>query len=71
MIAARGKTGTKGREINIMDTPDPARKSGYRLDFHDEFDGDALDGDRWVPYYLPQWSSREQSAPPLSAGVRD
>lgn len=37
--------------------------SGYRLAFHDEFDGDSLDRDRWVPYYLPQWSSRKRSAP--------
>lgn len=36
---------------------------GYQLEFHDEFDGDALDSEKWIPYYLPQWSSRERSAP--------
>jgi hypothetical protein len=25
------------------------------------FDGDTLDGRRWVPYYLPHWSTRERS----------
>jgi hypothetical protein len=34
----------------------------YELEFEDTFDGDALDPSRWLPYYLPQWSSRERSA---------
>jgi hypothetical protein len=42
--------------------PNPLDKPGYRLDFHDEFDGVALDRSKWVPFYLPQWSSRERSA---------
>jgi hypothetical protein len=37
-------------------------RSGYELEFDDAFEGDALDERRWVPYYLPQWSSRERSA---------
>jgi hypothetical protein len=32
------------------------------LEFEDIFDGDALDTSRWLPYYLPHWSSRERSA---------
>ena len=32
------------------------------LEFEDTFEGDSLDDRRWLPYYLPQWSSREQSA---------
>jgi len=43
----------------------PIDKPGYRLDFHDEFSGGALDTGKWLPYYLPQWSSRERSAPRL------
>ncbi len=43
--------------------PNPLQKPGYRLDFHDEFDGTALDAGKWVPFYLPHWSSREQSRP--------
>jgi hypothetical protein len=31
-------------------------------DFLDDFDGSALDTDVWVPHYLPQWSSRAESA---------
>ena len=41
---------------------DPVGKAGYELAFEDNFDGDVLDESRWVPYYLPQWSSREASA---------
>jgi hypothetical protein len=41
---------------------DPVSKAGYELAFEDNFDGDALDRSRWLPYYLPQWSSREAAA---------
>jgi hypothetical protein len=30
--------------------------------FMDHFDGRELDTEVWVPHYLPQWSSREESA---------
>lgn len=43
--------------------PNPIEKSGYQLDFHDEFDSPALNLSNWIPYYLPQWSSRQNSAP--------
>jgi hypothetical protein len=32
------------------------------LEFEDTFDGDALDTGKWLPWYLPHWSSRERSA---------
>jgi hypothetical protein len=48
--------------------PNPLDRLDYHLEFHDEFDGDTLDTDRWIPYYLPQWSSREQSAPRYALG---
>jgi hypothetical protein len=41
---------------------DPVSKAGYELEFEDTFDGETLDGTRWLPYHLPQWSSREQAA---------
>lgn len=41
----------------------PLEKPGYKLEFHDEFDGPMLDTAKWIPYYLPQWSSREQTRP--------
>ena len=41
---------------------DPVTKAGYELVFEDRFDGEALDETRWLPYHLPQWSSREQAA---------
>jgi hypothetical protein len=34
----------------------------YELEFEDTFEDDVLDADRWLPYYLPHWSSRERSA---------
>ena len=40
----------------------PLEKMGYRLDFHDEFDGDDLDRRKWLPFHLSQWSSRERAA---------
>src|SRR5213596_214225 len=32
------------------------------LEFEDTFDGDALDLERWIPRYLPHWSTRQRSA---------
>jgi hypothetical protein len=34
----------------------------WTLEFEDTFDGDELDSSRWIPHYLPHWSSRERSA---------
>lgn len=41
----------------------PLQKTGYMLEFNDEFDGAIIDSNKWVPYYLPHWSSRSLSAP--------
>jgi hypothetical protein len=41
---------------------DPIGKVGYELAFDESFDGDVVDEARWLPHYLPQWSSREASA---------
>lgn len=38
-------------------------KPGYKLEFHDEFDTPQLDLGKWLPFYLPHWSSRALSAP--------
>ena len=43
--------------------PNPLEKPGYRLDFHDDFSIPTLDQTRWLPLYLPQWSSLERSRP--------
>jgi Glycosyl hydrolases family 16 len=37
-------------------------EAGYELEFEDTFEADALDERRWIPYYLPHWSTRERSA---------
>jgi hypothetical protein len=34
----------------------------FELEFEDTFDGDRLDESKWLPSYLPQWSSRERAA---------
>ena len=34
----------------------------FELEFEDTFEADDLDGARWLPYYLPHWSSRRASA---------
>jgi Glycosyl hydrolases family 16 len=45
--------------------------SSFELEFEDAFAGPDLDLARWVPYYLPHWSSRERSAAryDISGGV--
>ena len=45
----------------------PERRA-YELEFEDLFEGDTLDERRWVPHYLPQWSSRERSAARYDVG---
>lgn len=35
---------------------------GYRREFGDDLDGPELDAGKWLPHYLPHWSSREQGA---------
>ena len=37
-------------------------QDGLVLEFDEDFRADALDLSRWVPYYLPHWSSRERTA---------
>jgi hypothetical protein len=37
-------------------------------DFHDDFDGQDLDGTVWLPHYLPAWSSRASTAASLRLG---
>ncbi len=38
------------------------KRSRYELEFEDGFESGELDTRRWLPYYLPHWSSRERSA---------
>jgi Glycosyl hydrolases family 16 len=40
----------------------------YELEFEDTFEGDELDRSRWLPYYLPHWSSRELTAARYTIG---
>lgn len=50
--------------LSVGDFPaNPLAKPGYILEFHDEFDGPTLDTAKWLPFYLPHWSSRALSAP--------
>jgi hypothetical protein len=45
-----------------------AGKAGYELEFEDTFSGWTLDPSRWLPYYLPQWSSRTAAAARYAVG---
>ncbi|WP_054939504.1 glycoside hydrolase family 16 protein [Paenibacillus ihuae] len=36
-------------------------KPGYTLVYEDDFDSGDLDQSKWLPYYLPQWSSRAKT----------
>jgi hypothetical protein len=51
--------------VVVMDDfpANPLAKVGYVLEWNDEFDSSTLDTTKWIPYYLPQWSSRAQSKP--------
>ncbi|MBC6451030.1 glycoside hydrolase family 16 protein [Actinokineospora xionganensis] len=42
--------------------PNPTTKSGYTLDFQEEFSGTSLDTNRWLPYYLPHWTADREKA---------
>lgn len=35
---------------------------GFALEFDESFDGPGLDERRWLPYYLPHWSTWERAA---------
>ena len=41
-------------------------RTGYTLDFDDRFE--TLDESRWLPFYLPQWSSRAATATRYEVG---
>jgi len=42
-------------------------RSGYLLNFEDRFG--SLDERRWLPLYLPQWSSRERARARFEPGA--
>ncbi|MCX4796767.1 MULTISPECIES: glycoside hydrolase family 16 protein [unclassified Streptomyces] len=42
--------------------PNPTAKSGYSLDFQEEFNGTSLDSGKWLPYYLPHWAAERENA---------
>ena len=45
------------QNIQAQDYPaSPLEKEGYRLIFHDEFEGKEIDRTKWIPEYLPSWS---------------
>jgi Glycosyl hydrolases family 16 len=48
--------------LTICSQPDRLPPIRYELEFEDTFDGDSLDLGRWIPYYLPHWSTRERAA---------
>lgn len=58
--------------MNYADFPaNPPHKAGYVLEFNDEFTSPSIDTTKWVPYYLPHWSSRERSRPRFAHDGRE
>lgn len=55
---AETSNGPGGREAD-SNAPGPYRG---RVTWSDDFDGDRLDTTRWLPHYLPAWSSRAETA---------
>ena len=43
-------------------------RTRYELEVEDRFDGSVLNEQLWIPYYLPQWSSRATSAARYALG---
>jgi len=41
--------------------PNSITKPGYTLEFHDEFTTPDVTPNRWIPYHLPQWSTRARA----------
>src|SRR3954471_19430686 len=35
---------------------------GFQLEFDEDFAGESLDPQRWIPHYLPHWTTPERSA---------
>lgn len=51
------------KPIHELDFPaNPPEKPGYRLEFGDDFQAATLDTNKWLPFYLPQWSSKQLAA---------
>lgn len=44
------------------DPAPPLDRSSFELEVEDDFDSAELRPDLWLPFYLPQWSSREAAA---------
>jgi glycosyl hydrolase family 16 len=40
----------------------------YELEFDETFAGEELDTSRWLPYYLPHWSTRDRAAARYEVG---
>jgi hypothetical protein len=50
---------------DLVGRPGPPEQwdtAGYELELDERFGGRDLDARRWLPYHLPQWSSRAQAA---------
>ena len=42
--------------------------SGFELEFDESFDGERLDEQRWIPFYLPHWSDWDRAAARYAIG---
>lgn len=51
-----------GSPSTILASDSVPQKEGYYLDWHDEFDGNTLDTDKWLPQYLPHATDSPEGA---------
>src|SRR5690606_2269338 len=65
---ARGPRRGGGGALVTSDSPTVLDRSGYELELDDAFGGPELDRARWLPAYLPQWSSRVAAAARYTVG---
>jgi hypothetical protein len=57
-----------GNELTRRQPPLFLDRSNYELEVEDRFDRPVLNERLWLPYYLPQWSSRTASAARYAVG---
>src|SRR5262245_57715783 len=57
-----------GNTLRRRQAPVVLDRSGYELELEERFDQPVLNERLWIPYYLPQWSSRAASTARYAVG---
>ena len=63
VLSALGSLALPLSGAQAADTPpNSTTRSGYTLDFQEEFEGTTLDTTKWLPSYLPHWTATPENA---------